>query len=252
MKNMAMKSVLFNLLAMLLMTSRVLSQSSPAALAKAPEPHIRVCGTNTPQIYVVPRGRQTIRETLEIGVGKTIVVEPSIQGVEKNNSFDSRFDYRITSGEGDQHYQISEFATIPEDRDEFAYRRLESTAIDCLSKSDAVVYLSFSVNGSMRDFIYIGVHIKGTSFRPIFLGHSGYGVLSLDRNDPSRFFLWDSTEATDANGMGSKHIYKVFSYQWMLDEQTKKLIGQRVSNPAYPGQIMGHGEDSIRIGNPHG
>jgi hypothetical protein len=240
---MTTKSVLFALLSILFISSHVrMSEAS----AKVPEARIRVCGTNTSQIYIVPRERQATREILEFGFSTPIVVEPSILVGAKNDAFDSRLDYRITL-EG-HHYQISEFGTTSEDRDEFAYRRLESTAIACLSESDSVVYLSFSVNGSMRDFIYIAVLIEGTSLHPIFLGHSGYGVLALERDDLSHFFLWDSTEATDANGMGSKHIYQVLSYQWMIDKQSIKLIGQHISKPAYPGQIMGHGQESIKIG----
>ena len=204
---------------------------------------IRVCESHKPRVYAVPSDPEAIRETLELRTGEKILVEPALR-LDMASHYDARFDYRIIS-RGIEH-RISEFGTTREEREDFTYRRLVATGLYCVSANEALIYLSFAVNGSMRDYLYIGIYVTEHDFHPIVIGLSSYGVLAIDRREPLRFELWQSTDDTAANAMDA-HVYRVRTYQW-LNPNSTHLLGERVTGPRYPSQVMGKGQESIRIG----
>ena len=85
---------------------------------------------------------------------------------------------------------------------------------------------------------------------PILVGRSEYGVLVLDRNDASRFSIWDSSEWTAPNAMGP-HDYKVTEYQWNPGGTTVAAVGKHDAGVDYPGNILyGPYLMSLRVGDP--
>jgi hypothetical protein len=222
----------------------LVSAESPA---NGPQTHVRVCRSHADKVYDAKGAGTT--EVLDFGRGQTIVVEPSVPVADLSETFDARFDYRIIFKPSGRQFQISALGKSPDERDEIAYRLLDSVGVFCVSADNALIYLSFSVNGSMRDFLYLGIHVRRETSQPIVLGSSSYGVLSVESADPFHFSIWDSTEVTRVNSMGM-HTYHVLSYRWAVDDQSIELIDQHDSKPVYPGQVMGKGEESIRVGNP--
>lgn len=208
-----------------------------------------VCGAGLPRAYVVPTEPAPLRAVLEFPNRQRITVESSIpEPVGPDEWVRARFDYRIVIGNIGPQYHITFLGATAHDKEELAYRFLDSVGVSCLPSSDAIVYFSFQVNGSDRDYVYVGLRVSNGTI-PILLGRSEYGVLVLDRNDPSRFSIWDSSQLTSGNGMGP-HDYKVTEYRWNPGGTSVDVVGRHDAGVYEPGNILGDDLKSIRVGAP--
>jgi hypothetical protein len=226
------------------------TQPIDEVVATKAQDQVRVCEGHAYRTYLLPIAGNPPRAVLDFPNGRVVVVEPSLRPqVDLGNLLVAKFDYRIIFEASGQRYQITSLAISPDDRDELAYRRLDSIGVSCISGNDVLVYLSFAVNGSARDFFYVGIDVNGHG-EPILLGRSVYGVLSLDRKDLYSFSIWDSSGATVGNGMGAKHGYQVSKYRWKSGEQSIELVNMYNANAAYPAQILGRDGKGIRVGDP--
>ncbi|HLJ90587.1 MAG TPA: hypothetical protein VKZ53_27510 [Candidatus Angelobacter sp.] len=237
------------ILPLIFVTASGFGQFSNEPSAKRADDPIHICESNTHRTYVLPVSGDEPRAVLGSPGGQKIVVEPAIK-VNADDLLAARYDYRIVIEPLGRRYRIASFGRNADDSEDLAYRRLESVGISCTSANDAWLYFSFEVNGSMRDFFYVGMRMNGAG-EPMPLGHASYGVLALDRKDPFAFSIWDSSAPTAVNAMGAIHDYKVFKYRWRPDEKSVELMNQRDAKPAYPSQVMGQiGRGGIRVGGP--
>jgi len=210
---------------------------------------VRLCEAGDHRTYVLPAIGIDPRRVLTFSNGEQIVVEPSSATIDGGESLAARYDYEIVLQSTGTHYRITSFAQNPEDGDELAYRRLDSIGVTCISAKDVIVYLSFAVNGSRRDFFYVGMRTSLMD-EPVALGRSIYGVLSLDPRNPLTFSIWDSSRATSVDGMGEKHVYRVSVYRWEAGRKSPELSNTHSSKPAYAGLVLAESERGIRIGGP--
>jgi hypothetical protein len=250
MKRIRISSISVVVLPLLLLTGATgFGQSTRKPLPNGAENRIRVCGAHVQRTYVLPAVVSKPREVLIFPGGQQLVVEPSDTKIGSGESFAERYDYRIVLKPSGKRYLITSFAQNSDDSEDLAYRRLESIGVSCASANDIAVYFSFAVNGSIRDFFYLGMRMNMVD-KPVALGRSVYGVLSLDRKDSFSFSIWDSSRVTAGNGMGEKHNYQVSNYRWQPGKQFVELLDKHNADPAYPAQILGQGERGIRVGEP--
>lgn len=208
-----------------------------------------ICAADGPRSLILPMLGDAPRAVLELPDGKKVAVEPSIATANASHLFADRLDYQLVLGGSEEPFHISSLGASAEDREDLAYRRLDGIGISCLSKDDIRVYLSFSVNGSTRDFVYVGFRANGEG-RPMILGRAIYGALAIHDKDMSRFTIWASSAVTVGNGMGAMHGYQVSEYLWKPDGESVELVGLREASPAYPAHVLGPKECGIRIGDP--
>lgn len=246
----AMKTTVFLTIWVLLTATPVFAQREAEKSPSRSEEQIAICASQTAPSEVVPIPGYVARAILHTAAGRNIIIEPSLPILDPAHAYDAKFDYRVSADLGAPRvWKISELGKTPDESEELAYRRLDSVGISCLPQNDILIYASFTVNGSARDYFYVGLQITNATVRFAALGRSDYGVLAIDPADPFRFAIWDSSPRTRGNGMGSKHAYVVSFYQWSLGGQSAKLIRQGYSKPFYPGQILGEGEDGIKVGH---
>ena len=117
---------------------------------------------------------------------------------------------------------------------------------------DAVVYMGFAVNGSMRDYVFVGLHIGRNVAGPILLGRSNFGVLSVDPHSPDIFEIWDCDEGYLPCGMGEKRRYTVTQFRWSNAKGTPPVATESTaySRDVYPGDVLYLGYGSMCVGNP--
>jgi hypothetical protein len=180
---------------------------------------------------------------------QSLTVKPSGSAGEVAEGY---FDYAIQFDPEQAPVPISSFGSSQEEKDQLSERILHSIGVSCLGTRDAVVYLGFAINGSQRDYIFIGLRIGRRFVRPVLLGTSEYGVLSIDPTERDAFDIWSGGSEAAAMGMGARTRFQITRFRWSNESggASIKKEATTYSRNMYPGEVLYKGYGSMRIGDP--